>query len=144
MILSDRSIRDAIESGRIVIDPYDPALVQPCSIDIRLGNRFLKPIEDEGGHTFIDPTLAVAFRSWTERCPAVSPSQGTCGSAPAMCVPRRAAFGGVDIPRPLLSRHRGSESVKHPLGPFERPPATRLQGHYCPISRPIGESAKTR
>ena len=59
MILSDRSIRDAIESGRIVIDPYDPALVQPCSIDIRLGNRFLEPIEDEGGHTFIDPTWAV-------------------------------------------------------------------------------------
>ena len=98
MILSDRSIRDAIESGRIVIDPYDPALVQPCSIDIRLGNRFLKPIEDEGGHTFIDPTLAVAFRSWTERCPAVSPSQVTCGSAPAICVPSPGCLRGYRHP----------------------------------------------
>jgi len=60
MILSDLSIRDAIESGRIVIDPYDPALVQPCSIDIRLGNRFLEPIED----TEVTPS---STRRWRTR-----------------------------------------------------------------------------
>ena len=38
MILSDRSLRSQIESGRIKIDPYDPDLLQPCSIDMRLGD----------------------------------------------------------------------------------------------------------
>lgn len=41
MILSDRTIRDAIESGRIVIDPFDPAKVQPSSVDLTLDHRFL-------------------------------------------------------------------------------------------------------
>lgn len=40
MILSDRSIKDGIADGRIVIAPYDETLVQPASIDIRLDNRF--------------------------------------------------------------------------------------------------------
>jgi dCTP deaminase len=41
VILSDRSIREAIESGRLGIDPFDPKLVQPSSIDVRLDNKFL-------------------------------------------------------------------------------------------------------
>lgn len=41
MILSDRSIRAAIEAGRIGIEPYDPGLIQPASLDIRLDNKFL-------------------------------------------------------------------------------------------------------
>ena len=40
MILSDRSIKDSIAAGRIVITPYDEDLVQPASIDIRLDRRF--------------------------------------------------------------------------------------------------------
>ena len=40
MIFSDRSIRDAIENGSIVIDPYEPAFVQPSSVDLRVGDRF--------------------------------------------------------------------------------------------------------
>ena len=41
MILSDRSIREAIEAGHIGIDPFDPRLIQPASIDVRLDNKFL-------------------------------------------------------------------------------------------------------
>ena len=41
MILSDKSIRDAIESGRLGITPFDPKLIQPSSIDVRLDNKFL-------------------------------------------------------------------------------------------------------
>ena len=41
MILSDRSIREAIASGRLAVEPFDPALVQPSSIDVRLDNKFL-------------------------------------------------------------------------------------------------------
>jgi dCTP deaminase len=40
MILSDRDIRAEIEAGRIVVDPYTPAAVQPSSVDLHLGNRF--------------------------------------------------------------------------------------------------------
>ncbi len=40
MVLSDRDIRAAIVAGRIVVDPYDPAPVQPASRDIRLDHRF--------------------------------------------------------------------------------------------------------
>ena len=31
MVLSDRSIRRLIDEGRIAIDPYDPALMQPAT-----------------------------------------------------------------------------------------------------------------
>jgi dCTP deaminase len=43
MILSDRDIKKAIESGRIVIDPAPDFKSQlgSCSIDLRLGNKFL-------------------------------------------------------------------------------------------------------
>jgi dCTP deaminase len=38
--LSDGTIRRLIEEGRIVIDPFDPAKVQPSSVDVRLGDSF--------------------------------------------------------------------------------------------------------
>ena len=40
MVLSDRDIRAAVASGRIGIDPFDPACVQPASVDIRLDRLF--------------------------------------------------------------------------------------------------------
>ena len=40
MVLSDRSIREEIAAGRIVIDPFDDAMVQPGSIDVRVGSAF--------------------------------------------------------------------------------------------------------
>lgn len=40
MILSDRSIREAIAGGRIVIEPLDERLIQPSSIDVRISNLF--------------------------------------------------------------------------------------------------------
>ena len=40
MILSDRDIRAHIESGRITIDPFDPACVQPSSVDLHVDSQF--------------------------------------------------------------------------------------------------------
>jgi dCTP deaminase len=40
VVLSDRTIRAEIEAGRIVIDPFDPELVQPSSVDVRVDHRF--------------------------------------------------------------------------------------------------------
>ncbi len=40
MVLSDRTIREEIAAGRIRIEPFDDALVQPCSVDVRVGSAF--------------------------------------------------------------------------------------------------------
>jgi dCTP deaminase len=40
MILSDRTIREQIEAGRIVIDPFDPVCVQPSSVDLHVDAEF--------------------------------------------------------------------------------------------------------
>ncbi len=40
MVLSDRTIRAEIEAGRLAFDPYDPRLVQPSSVDVRVDRRF--------------------------------------------------------------------------------------------------------
>lgn len=40
MILSDRTLRDEIAAGRIVIEPFDETMIQPSSIDVRLDRYF--------------------------------------------------------------------------------------------------------
>ncbi len=39
-VLSDGTIRRLVDEGRIVIEPWDPELVQPASVDLRLGSSF--------------------------------------------------------------------------------------------------------
>ena len=41
MVLSDRSIREEIAAGRIVVKPIDDDNIQPASIDLHLDSRFL-------------------------------------------------------------------------------------------------------
>jgi len=41
MVLSDQTIKEEIAKGRIVIEPLDPACIQPASIDIHLDNKLL-------------------------------------------------------------------------------------------------------
>lgn len=40
MILSDRTLREQIDAGRIIIEPYDPSCVQPSSIDVKISGLF--------------------------------------------------------------------------------------------------------
>lgn len=40
MILSDRTMREQIDAGRIVIEPFDETLIQPSSVDVRISNLF--------------------------------------------------------------------------------------------------------
>jgi|SRR5215217_245731 len=40
MILSDRTIREEIDAGRIRIEPFDPAAVQPSSVDLHVDSQF--------------------------------------------------------------------------------------------------------
>lgn len=53
MLLSDRDIRAQIEAGRVQLDPYDPAMVQPASIDVRLDRWFR--LFDNHRYPVIDP-----------------------------------------------------------------------------------------
>jgi dCTP deaminase len=39
-VLSDGTIIRLVQDGRIRIDPWDPRLVQPASVDLRLGDSF--------------------------------------------------------------------------------------------------------
>ena len=40
MVLSDRTIRAEVEAGRIVLEPFDPGLIQPASVDVRVDRSF--------------------------------------------------------------------------------------------------------
>ena len=53
MILSDRDIKAAVESGRIGIDPYAADHVQPSSVDLRV-DRVFRVFENHL-YPFIDP-----------------------------------------------------------------------------------------
>ncbi len=54
MLLSDRDIRDEIEGGRVVLDPYEPEMVQPSSIDVRIDRYFR--LFDNHKYAVIDPS----------------------------------------------------------------------------------------
>ncbi|MDE2860393.1 MAG: dCTP deaminase [Chloroflexota bacterium] len=41
MVLSDRTIREELDGGRIIIDPLDPSCIQPASVDLHLDRRLL-------------------------------------------------------------------------------------------------------
>jgi len=40
VVLSDRTIQRLLDEGRIGIDPYDPTLLQPSSVDVRVDRYF--------------------------------------------------------------------------------------------------------
>ena len=53
VLLSDRDIRAELDSERIVLEPYEPAMIQPSSIDVRL-DRFFR-LFDNHKYAVIDP-----------------------------------------------------------------------------------------
>lgn len=54
MLLSDKDIRSEIESGRVGVDPYEPKMIQPSSIDVRL-DKFFRVFENHK-YEVIDPS----------------------------------------------------------------------------------------
>jgi dCTP deaminase len=52
VVLSDRTIRRLLEEGRIQIHPYDEALLQPSSVDVRV-DRFFRVFHN-ARYPFID------------------------------------------------------------------------------------------
>ena len=56
MLLSDRDLKAALASGRMGLTPYDEAMVQPSSVDVRL-DRYFRVFANHR-YTHIDPAIA--------------------------------------------------------------------------------------
>ena len=104
VVLSDRSLREVIASGRLRIEPFDDAAVQPSSIDLRLGavmRVFLNHTD-----THIDPRIDQ--ETLTEQV-AISPGE------PFVLHPGEFVLGGtmehVAMPDDLVGRIEGKSSL---------------------------------
>lgn len=53
MLLSDRDLATELDAKRLVIDPFEPDLVQPSSVDVRLDRWFR--VFNNSRYTHIDP-----------------------------------------------------------------------------------------
>ncbi len=142
MILSDRSIREAIESGRLGITPFDPKLIQPSSIDVRLDSKFL--VFRNTKRAFIDvkqpaDDLMELIEVGPEEPMFLHPHEFVLGST----------IERVRIPNDLVGRLEGRSSlgrlgiVIHSSLPYDEP-VLFLDDAGQLGWRPIGELVKNR
>lgn len=104
MLLSDRDIRAELSSGRLGIDPFDPELVQPSSVDVRLDSLFR--VFDNTKYTHIDPALRQdELTSLVEPAPGepfvLHPGEFVLGSTLEICT----------LPGDLAGRLEGKSSL---------------------------------
>ena len=104
MLLSDGDLRKEIEAGRLVIDPWDPGMVQPSSVDIRL-DRFFRVFMNSR-YTHIDPA-----EQQDELTTPVEPQ----GDDPFVLHPGEfvlgSTFESVGLPDDLAGRLEGKSSL---------------------------------
>ena len=55
MLLSDRDIAAEIDAGRVKVEPFEPKMIQPSSVDVRL-DRFFRVFENHK-YSVIDPSI---------------------------------------------------------------------------------------
>ena len=58
MLLSDRDIRAEIAAGRVAVEPFEEAMIQPSSVDVRL-DKFFRVFENHK-YSVIDPSTEQA------------------------------------------------------------------------------------
>ncbi len=104
MLLSDRDLRAEIESGRVCLDPYDPTLIQPSSIDLRL-DRYFRVFQNHR-YAVIDP--ATEQDDLTE---LIEPE----GDEPFVLHPGEFVLGStlevITLPHDLAGRLEGKSSL---------------------------------
>ena len=104
MLLSDRDLKAALADGRLGLTPYDEAMVQPSSIDVRL-DRYFRVFANHR-YTHIDP--AVEQDDLTE---LVEPSD----DEPFILHPGEFVLGstyeGVTLPDDVAARVEGKSSL---------------------------------
>lgn len=104
MLLSDNDLRKEIESGRLKLDPFDPKMLQPSSIDIRLDRYFR--VFDNSRYTHIDPMqqqdeLTTLVEPVGEEPFVLHPGEFVLGST----------FEAVSLPDFLAGRLEGKSSL---------------------------------
>jgi dCTP deaminase len=104
VLLSDGDLRKEIESGRLVLDPWDPAMLQPSSIDVRL-DRFFRVFQNSR-YTHIDPAeqqdeLTTSVEKHDDEGFVLHPGEFVLGST----------FETVGLPDDLAGRLEGKSSL---------------------------------
>jgi dCTP deaminase len=98
VLLSDRDIRAEIEAGRVRLDPWDPDMVQPSSVDVRL-DKFFR-LFDNHKYPVIDPAQDQADLT---RLVEVDPTEGF--------VLLGSTLETVSLPDDLAARVEGKSSL---------------------------------
>lgn len=123
MLLSDRDIHAQIEAGRVTLDPWDPALVQPASIDVRL-DRYFRIFENHR-YDAIDPAA-----DQSELTRMVSP----IGDEPFILHPGEFALGAtyeyLTLPDDIAARLEGKSSLGR-LGLLTHSTAGFIDPGFC-------------
>jgi dCTP deaminase len=104
VLLSDGDLRKEIDSGRLVLDPWDAAMLQPSSIDVRL-DRYFRVFQNSR-YTHIDPRQQQdELTSLIEAVPdepfVLHPGEFVLGST----------FESVGLPDDLAGRLEGKSSL---------------------------------
>ncbi len=102
--LSDGSIRKQIELGRLTIDPFEPSLIQPASLDMRLDRFFWVMIPHKA--EAIDPYAPQdGIMQWCEKAPdepfILHPGDFVLGST----------LERVELPSDIIARVEGKSSL---------------------------------
>ncbi|GAB3706841.1 dCTP deaminase [Mariniluteicoccus flavus] len=104
MLLSDREINARLGSGDIRLEPHDPAMVQPSSVDVRL-DRFFRVFENHR-YPHIDPA---------EEQPELTREVEPDGDDPFILHPGEFVLGStfevVSLPHDIAARLEGKSSL---------------------------------
>jgi deoxycytidine triphosphate deaminase/intein/homing endonuclease len=104
VILSDRDLKQLLDSGRLVVEPFQEGSIQPSSIDLRVGNQFR--IFANSRHPFID--VKKPMEGLTELVE-------TTGDEPFILHPGEFVLGTtlerVSLPDDIVGRIEGKSSL---------------------------------
>jgi dCTP deaminase len=103
-VLADRDIRAELEAGRVRIDPYDPADLQPSSVDLHIDRSFR--VFRNNRYAFIDPRTAQ---------PDLTELLSVADDEPFILHPGEFVLGRtlewVELPDDLVARLEGRSSL---------------------------------
>ncbi|HAL30120.1 MAG TPA: dCTP deaminase [Coriobacteriia bacterium] len=104
MVLSDRSIRQQMAAGRIVVDPCSERDIQPSSIDLHLGTQF--QVFRNSRYPYIDPAM--------EQQGLMDAVEATTGE-PFVLHPGEFVLGAtverIELPDDIVARLEGKSSL---------------------------------
>ena len=143
MLLSDRDIRGQMDGGRVMLEPYDEAMIQPSSVDVRL-DRFFRVFENHR-YPHIDPA-----EDQPDLTREVEPEE----DEPFILHPGEFVLGStyevITLPDDIAARLEGKSSLgrlgsAHPLdGGFHRPGVLRTRDARAVERRDAADQAVAR